>query len=88
MNVVEKKLKKRNIKYIKRTVEEGRESIDQLFFHDPDGFMIEVCNCEKLTWFLCVLVEPVSGFLLIGTTLLLQLKLKMESKMGNFPIII
>jgi len=49
MNVVEKKLKKRNIKYIKRTVEEGRESIDQLFFHDPDGFMIEVCNCEKLT---------------------------------------
>ena len=49
MNVVEEKLKKRNIKYIKRTVEEGRESIDQLFFHDPASFMIEVCTYEKLT---------------------------------------
>lgn len=49
MSVVEKKLKKRNIKYLRRTVEEGGESIDQLFFHDPDCFMIEVCNCDKLT---------------------------------------
>jgi hypothetical protein len=22
--------------------------VDQLFFHDPDGHMIEVCNCENL----------------------------------------
>lgn len=23
-------------------------SIDQLFSNDPDGFMIEICNCENL----------------------------------------
>ncbi|KAL4600873.1 hypothetical protein ACB092_11G231400 [Castanea dentata] len=39
-----------NIKYKKRTVEdvENRTKIDQLFFNEPDGFMIEICNCENL----------------------------------------
>lgn len=47
---MEVRLKEFNIKYIKRTVEdnENRTSIDQLFFNDPDGFMIEICNCENL----------------------------------------
>ena len=22
--------------------------MDQLFIHDPDGYMVEICNCEKL----------------------------------------
>ncbi|KAL6557605.1 hypothetical protein OROMI_017955 [Orobanche minor] len=49
MEEMEQKLKERNIKYLKRTVggEEGAP-IDQLFFKDPDGFMIEICNCENL----------------------------------------
>ena len=47
---MEKKLKDLNIKYKKMTVEdvENRTKIDQLFFNDPDGFMIEICNCENL----------------------------------------
>lgn len=52
---MEKRLKEMNIEYLKRTVggdveeeEEERSPIDQLFFNDPDGFMIEICNCENL----------------------------------------
>jgi len=48
MQVVESKLVEMNLKFIKRTVEEGGVYVDQLFFHDPDGFMIEICNCENL----------------------------------------
>ena len=47
---MEQKLKDLNIKYKKRTVEdvENQTKIDQLSFNDPDGFMIEICNCENL----------------------------------------
>eukprot|EP00253_Pinus_taeda_P009149 PITA_09149 len=48
MQVVESKLVEMNIQFIKCTVEEGGVYVDQLFFHDPDGFMIEICNCENL----------------------------------------
>ncbi|KAK9160607.1 hypothetical protein Syun_006948 [Stephania yunnanensis] len=48
MAAVEKKLKELDLNYIARTVEEGGIYVDQLFFHDPDGFMIEICNCEEL----------------------------------------
>lgn len=49
MEEMEQKLKELNIKYMKRTVEdeENGTTIDQLFFNDPDGFMIEICNCEN-----------------------------------------
>uniref|UniRef100_M1A970 Lactoylglutathione lyase n=2 Tax=Solanum tuberosum TaxID=4113 RepID=M1A970_SOLTU len=43
------RLEKFKIKYLKRTVgEEEGAAIDQLFFKDPDGFMIEICNCENV----------------------------------------
>lgn len=43
------RLEEFNIKYLKRTVgEEEGAAIDQLFFKDPDGFMIEICNCENV----------------------------------------
>ena len=46
---MEKRLKEFDVKYMKRTVEdENKTGIDQLFFNDPDGFMIEICNCENL----------------------------------------
>ncbi|KAL9254401.1 Glyoxylase I 4-like protein [Drosera capensis] len=48
MGVVENKLKDMDIKHIRQRVEEGGISMDQIFFHDPDGFMIEICNCDKL----------------------------------------
>ncbi|XP_059433345.1 glyoxylase I 4-like [Corylus avellana] len=45
---VEKKLKEMKIEYVKNRVEEGGIYVDQLFFHDPDGTMIEICNCDNL----------------------------------------
>ncbi|KAJ4711535.1 Lactoylglutathione lyase / glyoxalase I family protein [Melia azedarach] len=50
MEAIEKRLKELDVKYIKRTVEddESATAIDQLFFNDPDGFMIEICNCDNL----------------------------------------
>ncbi|XP_022730646.1 uncharacterized protein LOC111285445 [Durio zibethinus] len=48
MTTVEKKLKEMTIEYVKGGVEDGEIRVDQLFFHDPDGNMIEVCNCDNL----------------------------------------
>ncbi|KAE8810067.1 lactoylglutathione lyase [Hordeum vulgare] len=48
MVAVERRLKELGIQYIKRCVEEGGINVDQIFFHDPDGFMIEICNCDNL----------------------------------------
>ncbi|KAJ8756084.1 hypothetical protein K2173_024631 [Erythroxylum novogranatense] len=48
MGAVEKKLKDMGINYKRAMVEEGGIHVDQLFFHDPDGFMIEICNCDSL----------------------------------------
>ncbi|KAI4355728.1 hypothetical protein L6164_004475 [Bauhinia variegata] len=48
MGAVEKKLKEMEIDCVRATVEEGGIRVDQLFFHDPDGFMIEICNCDSL----------------------------------------
>ena len=48
METVENKLSKLEIPYVKAFVEEGGILVDQLFFHDPDGLTIEICNCEKL----------------------------------------
>ncbi|CAB4298618.1 unnamed protein product [Prunus armeniaca] len=50
MEAIERKLKDLNLKYIKRSVDddENKTTIDQLFFNDPDGFMIEMCNCENI----------------------------------------
>ena len=48
MVAVERRLKELGITYIQRCVEEGGIYVDQIFFHDPDGFMIEICNCDNL----------------------------------------
>ncbi|OEL22602.1 hypothetical protein BAE44_0016380 [Dichanthelium oligosanthes] len=49
MGAMERRLREMRIRYIKRTINEEEGSpIDQLFFKDPDGFMIEICNCENL----------------------------------------
>ncbi|KAJ0101001.1 hypothetical protein Patl1_05198 [Pistacia atlantica] len=48
MITVERTLKEMKMDYVKCRVEEGGISVDQLFFHDPDGSMIEICNCEVL----------------------------------------
>lgn len=48
MGAVEKKLKEMEIPYVRSMVEEGGIHVDQIFFHDPDGFMVEICNCDNL----------------------------------------
>ncbi|KAJ9140957.1 hypothetical protein P3X46_031546 [Hevea brasiliensis] len=48
MAAVEKKLTEMKIEYVKSRVEEDGIYVDQLFFHDPDGLMIEICNCDNL----------------------------------------
>ncbi|XP_050365084.1 glyoxylase I 4-like [Argentina anserina] len=48
MSKVENKLKEMKIEYVTSSVEEGGINVDQLFFHDPDGTMIEICNCDNL----------------------------------------
>ncbi|XP_076886897.1 glyoxylase I 4-like [Bidens hawaiensis] len=55
IDYVEKKLKEMAIKYLRQRLEEGGIYVDQLFFHDPDGFTIEICDCDILP------VIPIAG---------------------------
>lgn len=45
---VEEQLVRRSIPYVRQKVVEGGLEVQQLFFHDPDNNMIEVCNCDCL----------------------------------------
>ncbi|BBN04366.1 hypothetical protein MPTK1_3g03980 [Marchantia polymorpha subsp. ruderalis] len=45
---VERMLRANGVQFLRREIEEDGIMIDQLFFHDPDCFMIEVCNCDQL----------------------------------------
>ncbi|GLJ16073.1 hypothetical protein SUGI_0267590 [Cryptomeria japonica] len=47
INLIEKRLRDMGIDYVKQVVEEEGLCIDQLFFHDPDGYMMGICNCEN-----------------------------------------
>ena len=55
MEKVEQALQDHGIKYEKNTIDENGIVIEQVFFHDPDGFMIEICTCEKFP------VQPLNG---------------------------
>lgn len=48
VEVIKKMLEAMEIEYETAVVEDGGIKVDQLFFHDPDGYMIEICNCENL----------------------------------------
>ncbi|XP_071725590.1 glyoxylase I 4-like [Rutidosis leptorrhynchoides] len=48
MDLIINKLDKLDIKYVTALVTEGGVEVNQLFFHDPDGNMIEICNCHVL----------------------------------------
>ncbi|KAI5356333.1 hypothetical protein L3X38_009228 [Prunus dulcis] len=48
MGMVMQKLEEMKIEYVTAKVEEGGVIVDQLFFHDPDGYMVEICNCQNL----------------------------------------
>ncbi|CAO2208854.1 unnamed protein product [Urochloa humidicola] len=63
LEAVQRRLKELCIRYVQRRVEEGGIFVDQLFFHDPDGFMVEVCTCDKLP---VVPLVPVDGNTILG----------------------
>nr|GMC67756.1 lactoylglutathione lyase-like [Ipomoea batatas] len=46
--VVRKRLEEMGMRYVTAVVEEDGITVDQVFFHDPDGYMIEICNCENI----------------------------------------
>ncbi|KAJ6345396.1 hypothetical protein OIU78_008128 [Salix suchowensis] len=50
MKALEQRLKQFNVEYTTRTMDDDKNGtrIDQLFFRDPDGYVIEICNCENL----------------------------------------
>ncbi|KAL2536980.1 Lactoylglutathione lyase/glyoxalase I family protein [Forsythia ovata] len=48
MELIIEKLEEMKIDYVTTVVKEGEITVDQLFFHDPDGYMIEICNCQNL----------------------------------------
>ncbi|KAJ4844952.1 hypothetical protein Tsubulata_019068 [Turnera subulata] len=47
MSELEKKLEELGIRFVKATVKEGEIEVHQVFFHDPDGYMVEICSCEN-----------------------------------------
>lgn len=48
VELVKKRLEERGMRYVTAVVEEGGIKVDQVFFHDPDGYMIELCNCDNI----------------------------------------
>ncbi|MCD9641984.1 hypothetical protein HAX54_028547 [Datura stramonium] len=46
--VVKRRLEEMGMRYVTAVVEEEGMKVDQVFFHDPDGYMIEICNCDNL----------------------------------------
>eukprot|EP00252_Welwitschia_mirabilis_P015725 TRINITY_DN3482_c0_g1_i4.p1 TRINITY_DN3482_c0_g1~~TRINITY_DN3482_c0_g1_i4.p1 ORF type:complete len:227 (+),score=37.98 TRINITY_DN3482_c0_g1_i4:81-683(+) len=40
-------LNEMEVTHVKRVVEDGGVRVEQLFIHDPDGYVIELCNCEN-----------------------------------------
>ncbi|KAK3028260.1 hypothetical protein RJ639_037594 [Escallonia herrerae] len=48
MDLIIQRLEEMGMEYMTAVVKEGGVSVDQLFFHDPDGYMIEICNCQNL----------------------------------------
>ncbi|XP_014521116.1 uncharacterized protein LOC106777837 [Vigna radiata var. radiata] len=48
VELVKKRLEERGMRYVTAVVEEGGAKVDQVFFHDPDGYMIELCNCQNI----------------------------------------
>ena len=74
MGAVEKKLKEMGMEYTRQKVVEGGIEVDQLFFHDPDGFMVEICNCDNLP------VIPLAGQM-VRTCSRLNLQMKQQQPM-------
>lgn len=66
VDVVKRRLEDMGImRYVTATVEDEGIKVDQVFFHDPDGYMIEICNCDNLPMLpisACTLPKPKMGY--------------------------
>src|SRR5688572_29313939 len=48
VDLVKRRLDEMRMRYVTQVVEEEGIKVDQVFFHDPDGYMIEMCNCDNI----------------------------------------
>ncbi|PAN39329.1 hypothetical protein GQ55_7G228200 [Panicum hallii var. hallii] len=48
MGLMKARLGDMRLEFVAARVRDGETVVEQLFFHDPDGNMIEICDCEKL----------------------------------------
>ncbi|KAF3440775.1 hypothetical protein FNV43_RR19061 [Rhamnella rubrinervis] len=48
VGLVKRRLREMGMRYVTALVEDDGAKVDQVFFHDPDGYMIELCNCENI----------------------------------------
>lgn len=48
VGLVKRRLQEMGMRYVTAVVEDDGNRVDQVFFHDPDGYMIEICNCENI----------------------------------------
>ncbi|KAK9284184.1 hypothetical protein L1049_023352 [Liquidambar formosana] len=48
VELVKRRLQDMGMKYVTAIVEEEGIKVDQVFFHDPDGYMVELCDCENI----------------------------------------
>ncbi|KAK9228019.1 hypothetical protein WN944_020965 [Citrus x changshan-huyou] len=48
VGLVKRRLEDMGMRYVTAVVEDDGTRVDQVFFHDPDGYMIELCNCENI----------------------------------------
>ncbi|TVU15048.1 hypothetical protein EJB05_38548, partial [Eragrostis curvula] len=48
MGIMKTRLQDMELEFVATRVQDGETVVEQLFFHDPDGNMIEICECEKL----------------------------------------
>ncbi|KAE8696180.1 Detected protein of confused Function [Hibiscus syriacus] len=48
VGLVMRRLEDMGMKYVTAVVEDEGNRVDQVFFHDPDGYMVELYNCENI----------------------------------------
>ncbi|KDP46697.1 hypothetical protein JCGZ_06485 [Jatropha curcas] len=48
VGLAKRRLQEMGMRYVTQVVEDDGNRVEQIFFHDPDGYMIEICNCENI----------------------------------------
>jgi catechol 2,3-dioxygenase-like lactoylglutathione lyase family enzyme len=58
MGLMKTRLRDMDLEFVATRVRDGETVVEQLFFHDPDGNVIEICDCEKLPVVPLVVRQP------------------------------